>query len=165
MQNRLQHVWLILSVAAIIIGLLSVGLSDWLHLAPCHLCIFQRLLILVFGGLALAVMLTIHRRALGLTLGILAVCTAIAGASTAGYQSWLQHQRFDDVSCIGSELGNVELFVEWLGQQLPSLFLATGFCEDDGFQILGMSLANWSLISFAAIGLIAAWAIWKSRSE
>jgi disulfide bond formation protein DsbB len=53
--------------------------------------------------------------------------------------------------------------VEWLGQQMPALFLATGFCEDKELTILGLSLANWALAAFAACLAAAGWALWRSR--
>lgn len=165
MGSRSRHVWLMLATVAIGIGLGTVGMSDWLRLDPCHLCIFQRFMMLVFGGLAFGAAWTIHRRAPGAVFAALSICAAIIGASAAAYQSWIQIQPLGGASCVGGKQGPIELFVEWLGQQLPSLFLATGFCEDDGFQLLGMSLANWSLICFAILAMTAAWALWGSRSD
>ncbi|MBK1725160.1 disulfide bond formation protein B [Thiocystis violacea] len=155
--------WLILAGASIGIGLGTVEITNWLRLDPCHLCIFQRLLMLVFGTLALGVALTIKRRRLALMTGGLALCASIAGAGTAAYQSWIQLQPAGAVTCTGARPGLIELLVEWLGQQMPALFLATGFCEDEGFTFLGLSLANWSLVSFAALSVVTAYLLLKAR--
>lgn len=47
--------------------------------------------------------------------------------------------------------GIVEQWVQWLGQQSPTLFLATGFCENKELDILGLSLANWSFLAYGAL--------------
>lgn len=155
-------VWLILGGSAIGIGLGTVALTDWLNLNPCYLCIFQRLLILVFGVVALAIAATHKTRPLRLSLGLLALCAAVAGAVAAAYQSWLQIQPPGASTCVGGSPGPIEMLVEWLGQQAPSLFLATGFCEDEGLDILGLSLANWSLLCFLGLTAVTAWTLWTS---
>ena len=47
--------------------------------------------------------------------------------------------------------GLIERLVDWLGMQLPSLFLATGFCTSREWEFLSMSMANWSALFFAGI--------------
>ena len=42
---------------------------------------------------------------------------------------------------------------------MPTLFLATGFCEDDGFRLFGLTLANLSLLLFMALTSAALWAL------
>lgn len=165
MQIRPRHIWLMLAAAAIGIGVGTIGLSDWFRLDPCHLCIFQRFILLVFGGLALAAAWTINHRVPGAIFAALSIGAAMTGASAAAYQIWIQMQPLGGSTCTAGEHSPIELLVEWLGQQLPSLFLATGFCEDDSFQLLGMSLANWSFICFATLTILATWTFWKSRSE
>ncbi|MGQ9686995.1 MAG: disulfide bond formation protein B [Thiobacillaceae bacterium] len=79
----------------------------------------------------------------GLTLPLSAL-----GAGMAGYQSWLQTQPPGNITCAGVEPEAIESLVEWLGQQVPELLLATGFCADEELVILGPSLANWAPIAF-----------------
>jgi disulfide bond formation protein DsbB len=138
----------------------SFGLTAWLDLSPCYLCIVQRTLFMV---LTLLAALAALGRTLAWVAGPLFVLGCAAGIGAASYQSWLQLQPPDSVSCVGGQPGIIERVVEWLTQLSPALFLATGFCEDEGFLILGLSLANWALLIFAA-GLAAAlWALWRSR--
>lgn len=151
--NRL--LWLAAASVSVVLAVASVLLTVWLQLQPCHLCIFQRLLfmvIAVFALIAAFAPLTLRRLAGGLVSLL-----AAAGAWTAAYQSWLQQQPPGSVSCIGGELGVIEQMVEWLGQRLPSLFMATGFCEDEALVILGLSLVNWALIGFLVLVVLSLW--------
>ena len=144
--------WLLIAAGGAALALASILLTEWLALQPCHLCIFQRLLYMLIAPLALIAALST-----GLAQRISGSLTAVAaagGAATAGYQSWLQRQPEGSVSCLGPDMGPIERFVEWLGMQQPTLFMATGFCEDKALVILGLSLAEWALICYLiALGL------------
>jgi len=153
-----RAVWLATAAAAAAVVLASLVLTAWLALDPCHLCIFQRLLFMLIAGLGLLAALT--RGLVQRLLGGLLVLAAAAGAASAAYQSWLQEQPPDAISCIGGQPGLIERLVEWLGQQVPALFLATGFCEEKELLMLGLSLANWALLCFL-LTLAAAW--WALR--
>jgi protein dithiol:quinone oxidoreductase len=160
--NRFRAIWLAIAGASAGIGLASIGMTNWLDLDPCHLCIFQRLLMLLIGGLALWAALAARRKVqLGISGG-LALAMALLGAGTAAYQSWIQLQPLGGVTCTGSRPGAIEIFVEWLGQALPTLFLATGFCEDEGYRLMGLTLANWSALCFLALALVIAWMLWAA---
>jgi protein dithiol:quinone oxidoreductase len=160
--NRIGRLWLVIGIAGIGIGLASVGLTEWLRLDPCHLCIFQRLLMLMAGAFALV---TAGFIALGLNSlipGIVTLLTALSGAAVAAHHSWIQAFPSETNSCGGGANGPIESAVEWLGQQMPALFLATGFCEDDGFRLLGLTLANLSLLLFTVLAGAALWALFHS---
>ena len=149
--------WPLLALAAALIALTSLVLTAWLDLSPCHLCIFQRLLFMLLALFAVAAM---PRNRFGLLAGGLFAVIAVVGIATASYQSWLQLQPPDTVSCIGGEMGPIERLVEWLGVHLPALFMATGFCEDNELVILGLSLANWALVMFAGMLAAALWMLY-----
>lgn len=157
--------WFILAGATAGIAILSLILTLALDLEPCHLCIFQRLVFMLLAILATLTALLWRpgrRRHWPPALSFLAFATL--GAGVAAYQSWLQWQASNPnpLSCGGS-LGPLEQLVEWLGQQLPLLFLATGACEDRQWILLGLSLANWSLIAFVSFTLMGIWALRISR--
>jgi disulfide bond formation protein DsbB len=63
---------------------------------------------------------------------------------------------------MAGEPSQIERLVEWLGQLQPELFLATGFCEEAELSILGLSLANWALVSFSAFLVAAGWALFRA---
>jgi len=156
-----RRFWLLIAGGSAALALASILLTEWLALAPCHLCIFQRLLYMLIAPLALIAALTT-----GLARhisGALTAFTAAGGAATAGYQTWLQHQPEGSVSCLGPDMGPIEQFVEWLGMRQPTLFMATGFCEDEALVILGLSLAEWALLCFVLICLSALWLLRPQR--
>jgi disulfide bond formation protein DsbB len=156
------QLWIAIAAASAALVLASLVLTDWLGLHPCHLCIFQRLLFLLITVLALIAAVVV--RPLARTLaGVLTALLAALGIGIAAYQSWLQAQPPGSVACVGGQPGLIERVVEWLGQQAPDFFLATGFCADEELVILGLSLANWALVSFTVMLLAAAWALWPQR--
>jgi disulfide bond formation protein DsbB len=155
--------WLLIAGGSALLALASILLTEWLALQPCHLCIFQRLLYMLMAPLALiaAVSAGVTRRITGTLIAL----TALAGAATAAYQTWLQLQPAGSVSCIGAEMGPIERLVEWLGMQQPMLFMATGFCEDQGLVIMGLSLAQWALICFLLALTLSLWLLARSGDE
>lgn len=153
-----RWLWLFLGTASAGLVLASLLLTAWLDLRPCHLCIFQRLLFMLLAVLALLAALCAGLPRLlagGLTLPVSAL-----GLGVAAYQSWLQRQSADlTQGCAVGQAGLIEQVVEWLGQRVPALFMATGLCAEEELVILGLSLANWALVSFTAFLGIAAWAM------
>jgi len=150
--------WLVLGVGCLALVGGSLILTAWMDLRPCGLCIFQRLLFIVLGLLALAAAGLGPRRGV-LVPGLLALACAAAGVGIAVYQLWVQVQPAESVSCVGGDLTFIDLLVDWLGQRLPTLFLATGFCEDTGPLILGLSLAGWALVGFSGCLVVGVWAL------
>jgi len=157
-----RRVWILLALVCAGAVLASFGLTAWLDLNPCYLCIFQRTL---FMGLTLLAAIAALGGAVTRVGGSLFVFGCGVGIGAASYQSWLQLQPPGSVSCAGGQPGIIERLVEWLAQQSPALFLATGFCEDKELVVLGLSLANWALIAFAAGFAAGLWALWHARRD
>lgn len=137
------------------VGLVAIGLEmqAMLRLSPCPLCIFQRVLYLAVGGLALlGFLLPVVRMLWG---GLIAL-TGLGGMAVAGYQSWMQAFPHLATECGYADPNLIERLVDWLGMQWPSLFLATGFCTSREWEFLGLSMANWSFVVFAGIAAYGA---------
>lgn len=121
-------------------------------LEPCPMCIMQRVAFIACGLIALAA--AIHNPVgIGIRLyGLLVAATAISGASVAARQSWLQHNPPKIVDC-GPDL---EFMLDSfsLVQALPLIFRGTGDCSKVQWTFLGLSIAEWSLLWFAAIGVL-----------
>ena len=132
------------------LGLVVFGmeLQQLFRLAPCPLCIFQRLLYIVIGLVALAAVLLPGGR---LLWSAMIAALAAGGVAVAGYQTWMQAFPHLATECGYSDPNLIERLVDWLGMQSPSLFLATGFCTSREWEFLGLSMANWSLLVFAGI--------------
>ena len=138
----------ILSIGCFGLVAAGLGLQTVLRLSPCPFCIFQRLLYMVIGGLALLAWLW----PLGRKLWLLPIASlAVLGAAIAGYQSWMQAYPELVNECGMSDPNAIERLVDWLGMRWPDLFLATGFCSSKEWVFLGLSLANWSLLAFSGI--------------
>jgi len=143
-----------------VFGLVAVGmeLQHLLRLAPCPLCIFQRLLYLVIGLVALAGVLLPGGN---LLWSALIAALAAGGVAVAGYQTWMQAFPLLATECGYSDPNAIERLVDWLGMEWPSLFLATGFCTSREWEFLALSMANWSLLIFAGIIGYAALLFWR----
>ncbi|MFD2111222.1 disulfide bond formation protein B [Thiorhodococcus fuscus] len=158
-------IWSALAVTSGAVAILTIMLTEQLNLDPCYLCVFQRLLLFIMAAEALAAALAYGIRILGLVTQASFATTAFAGIAAASYQSWLQIQPSGVVTCTGGNPGMIEQVVEWLGEHWPTAFLATGFCEDAGMTIAGLSLANWALIFFAISLAAGAWILWQSQTS
>lgn len=143
----------LLSLAAVIA---AVVLGDALRLAACPLCIFQRVLYLGISVLALlaALLPAGQGRAAAIFAGL---AVAVGGVVAAGWQSWLQFFPDPALECSYSDPNMIERFVDWLGMQWPQLFMATGFCSSKEWVLLGLSMANWSVLLFASLAGFLGW--------
>lgn len=141
-----------LSAGTIGVALAGLQLQALLSLAPCPYCIFQRLLYLLIGAVALLGFLFPS-----LALLWLAVIGSMAllGLGVALYQSWMQAYPNLAPECGFSNPDLIERLVDVLGMQWPGLFLATGFCSSKEWVFLGLSMANWSLLFFIGVIIFA----------
>ena len=137
------------------LGLVAVGmeLQTLLKLAPCPLCIFQRLLYIVIGAIGLLGFVWPAGRMLWAAL---AGGLGLFGVGVAGYQTWMQAFPHLAPECSFTDPNAIERLVDWLGMEWPSLFLATGFCTSREWEFLSLSMANWSVLVFVGIVVYAA---------
>lgn len=137
------------------IGCFATGvvLSNFAHLAACPLCILQRMLYLSIGLFALAGLLFQRNRLIQRPIALVLLSGAGLGAFIAGYQSWLQHHPAA-ASCSANSPWWEDL-VFWAGEKLPSLFLSSGMCSDPGFVLFGLSIAEYSIIIFSSLAVVA----------
>jgi disulfide bond formation protein DsbB len=158
---RLNPRWQLAGIGLAGLALVGGGvvLAQTLNLAACPLCILQRMLYLLLGIEALLLLVNRHR-----LLALLMAVTVATGVFIAGYQTWLQ--RFPrGISCGGGGQAWWEQFVDWAGKQVPLLFEASGLCSEAGWVFLGLSIAEWSLLFFSAMLLLALRALRMSGSR
>ena len=158
-----RFIWLFIALAAIFLVLGSLVLTVWLDLHPCHLCIFQRILFMLIAMFGLVAFFAAGLA--GRVAGYANLPISGLGVGVAAYQTWLQAQPPGSISCVAGEPSLIERVVEWLGQLSPELFLATGFCEESELNILGLSLAHWSLLSFSVFLVAAFWALFQKTAK
>ncbi len=144
-----RWLWALFALTGAALTAASLFLTHGVGLRPCHLCIFQRLMFLLWVPLGLWAWRYPHWPAVLLpALGIEAV--SLAGAAVAWQQIQLQrHPPTDPLACTGAELGLIERFVEWLADLSPWWFMPTGLCSDLALVVLGGSLAQWAFVAFA----------------
>lgn len=144
-----------------VFGLVAAGLAlqQLVRIAPCPLCIAQRVLYLLLAVLALGGVLWPRGR---LLWAALIGMVTVPGWLIAAYQSWMQAYPHLAPECSYTDPNLLERLVDWLGMQWPSLFLATGFCSSRDWEFVGLSLANWSLLVFSAILVFIAWLVRRS---
>ena len=160
--QRLSYLLIFLVCA----GLLGFGyyLEYGKGLDPCPLCILQRLFFLVIGlgGLIAA----LHNpKSLGIRIysGFL-VLLSMMGAAVAGRQVWLQHLPPDQVPECGPGLEYM-LEVYPLGETLAKILKGTGDCAEVDWTFLGLSIAEWALISFIVLTAVSVLQLWKAGSK
>ncbi len=141
------------AIFALCAALLGFGmfLQLSLGLEPCPMCIMQRYALVVCGLIAAVAALHgptgIGRRIYAFAIAL----AALAGGGVAARQSWLQHFPPKVVDC-GPDL---EFMLDSfpLAQALPLLFRGTGDCAKVQWSLLGLSIAEWSLVWFILIAI------------
>jgi disulfide bond formation protein DsbB len=136
---------------------MSFVIQEWGHLNPCPLCIFQRVLYMVFGLVALLGALPPLKSRGHRIFGVVLALIALGNALTAIYQSVMQARPDLINECSYTDPGLIERFVDWLGMQYPTLFMATGLCSSQEWVFLGLSMANWSVVCSLILIALALW--------
>jgi disulfide bond formation protein DsbB len=163
MNNLLRHPRTPFAAAALLsLGLVGGGviLAQLLNLAACPLCILQRMLYLLValaGGLGLLAARPLARR-----LAALAMAAAAAtGAFVAGYQIWIQTFA-RETDCVANAPWWEQL-VDWASERMPLLFGVSGLCSEPGWRLLGLTIAQWSLMAFTGLFALAVFAVLRRR--
>ncbi|HEY9530717.1 MAG TPA: disulfide bond formation protein B [Burkholderiales bacterium] len=128
-------------------------------LEPCPLCLVQRGFF--YAVMAVSIVAAVHGRSPRF-YGIVAALFATGGAATAARQVWLQHLPPDKVPQCGPDLFfMLDNFP--LSRTLKTLVSGTGECAAVDWTFLGLSIAEWSLLWFAAFVLGALWIVARQR--
>jgi len=147
-------------------SLLALAIALWsqygLGLAPCHLCIFQRVEVAVLALLFLAAALhnpgQVGARVYGVLIGMGAAVTAI----TAGRHVWIQLQPPGSVPGCGADLAFM-LDVMPVMQVVIKVFQAGGECAKVDATIFGISIPGWVLVFAVLLGVAGVWLNWSRR--
>ena len=130
-------------------ALLSIALfmEHMMGLAPCPLCMMQRLWVAVVGLIAYASLLHSPR------WGIYPLAGAVASLVGGGFsirQLYLQSLPEDQVPACGPDLQYM-LDVFPLSDVLVAMTSGTGDCAEVAWSFLGISIPGWALVGFAAL--------------
>lgn len=152
---------LIFAVCAAVL-LVALFMQHVMGLVPCYLCIVQRAFFVATGVLALVAALH-NPGGTGIRLyGLLTGAAAVGGGGFAIRQLWLQSLPEDQVPACGPPADY--LFDSFsFGEVLPMLLKGDGNCAKVDWTFLGLSIAGWSLVAFAALALLALWQVVRPR--
>lgn len=154
---RLVFLLVVVAVAGLFSYALYTQYVDGLE--PCPLCMSQRVLYILTAAVALIAAL--HNRRRGI-YGVLMALAAAAGAAVAARQVWLQHLPPDQVPACGPSL---EYMLQTLpfGTVLMRMLKGDGNCAVVDWRLLGLSMAEWSLLCFIALAAVGLWQALRKR--
>ncbi|MDR1853917.1 MAG: disulfide bond formation protein B [Azoarcus sp.] len=132
----------------------ALYLQGVVHVYPCPLCIMQRYALTGIGLVALVA--AVHGRA-GRIYGALVVVVALLGVGVAVRQTWLQLYPSEALACGPglSRFVNDLPFAQWW----PEFYESLGDCGAVEWTLLGLSIANWGLITFVGVTVVTLWLI------
>ncbi|AVI63937.1 disulfide bond formation protein B [Halomonas sp. GFAJ-1] len=138
----------------------ALALEHIAGLAPCPLCIFQRVAVIA-AGLVLAVA-AIHnpRGRIGKSVyGALGGIAVGVGAFIAGRHVWLQSLPADQVPSCGPGL---DYMMDILPMQevVAMVLTGSGECAEIDFMLLGLSLPAWTLVGFLILAIAPLRILW-----
>ena len=149
------------TLAVVSLGLIGVGLllQHVVGLDPCPLCIFQRI---AYFAVALFALLaaSLSPRASSRWVGGLALLSALTGVGIAGWHVWLQLNP-QGMSCGPGLATMLENFP--LTEVLPKVFRGSGDCSESAWTLLGLTIAEWSLLWFVILSAATMYVLFARR--
>jgi disulfide bond formation protein DsbB len=148
-------------------GLIAYALYEQhvVGLEPCHLCILQRIAVIVLGTLFVAAALQGPQAIGAKVYSILMVAVAMSGMVVAARHVWLQHQPPGSVPACGADL-TFMLKVLPLSEVLAKVFKGGAECQKVDWSLLGLSMPSWVFLSLMVLGGLAVAANWpRSRLD
>ena len=121
-------------------------------LEPCPMCIVQRYALVAVAVVAGITALS-GKKGVLVSGSVLMLLASGFGAFVAARQSFLQWYPPEVASCGRDFYGMIETFP--LKRAIPMIFKGSGDCTKIDWTFLGLSIANWSFISFVVIALVA----------
>ena len=146
-----RRVLTLVSLACVAMLAFGLYLQHVVGLEPCPMCIVQRYALLLVAVVS-CITAFANKRVLLLTGSAVTLMLAGFGAFVAARQSWLQWYPPEEASCGRDFYGMIETFP--LQRVIPMIFKGSGDCTKIDWTFLGLSIANWSFLSFAGIALV-----------
>jgi disulfide bond formation protein DsbB len=126
-----------------------------LGLAPCPLCIFQRVAVIVVGVLFLIAALHDPPGKAAMAYGILIDLAALVGIGISARHIWIQAQPPGSVAACGADLDYL-LEILPVTEVINKVLTGSGECGKLDWTLLGLSMPWWVLISLVVLG---SWAV------
>jgi len=126
-----------------------------LGLAPCPLCIFQRIATIVTGVLFLIAALHDPRGSGARVYGALIALAALGGVLVSARHIWIQAQPPGTVAACGADLDYL-LEIMPVTEVVSKVLTGSGKYDTVDWTFLGLSMPWWVAIS---LGVLGAWAL------
>ncbi|MDY7567073.1 disulfide bond formation protein B [Pseudomonas sp. RTC3] len=155
---RSRSLFLLAFIVSVFVTCVALYLEYGVGLRPCSLCILQRAFLITFGVVCLVAVVHSPDKAGWRMYSFIALLCALSGAVAAGSQVLLQSPlRGDVAACLQAQNAS---------QEAMPLFLAQAFecaagCTEIHWSLLGMSVAEWSLLAFAGMIFFAAYPLFQ----
>lgn len=148
-----RYSWIALMLACLSFIMVGLYFQEVKKLAPCFLCINQRmaLIVIMFGGLIGSIKPK-NKKIIG-TGFFFWILGGIYGISAAIYQVYLQKNPTPDFSC-GPDM---DYLIEIKGriEAFRILLDSPGNCSDVSWVFLGFSIAEWMVLIFSSFLIVA----------
>ncbi len=122
------------------------------QLEPCPLCIFQRVALLVLGGVFLLAALHHPRGIMRFGYACLVTAAAVGGGILSGRHIWIQYFLEDSANCGVADVGYLMETIGFSGMFLR-IWQGTGDCAEIDWTFLNLSIPVWTLAAFVVLGL------------
>ena len=134
------------SFVCLVMILYALYAEHYLFLAPCPLCVLQRIAVVVTGILFLIAAIHLPETPINYIYNTLILITSLAGTGIAGWHTWLQNLPADKVPSCGPGfdylVGNFPL-----GDALLLIFSGSGECATTDWNFMWLSMPAWVAIS------------------
>ncbi len=149
MKSEIWNFCILALAAALLGGALFMEYVE--GLAPCPLCMMQRIWVMAIG--VIACISIAHNPRLRI-YPLLMATTAVIGGSFSIRQLWLQSLPADQVPACGPDLAYmIDAFP--LSELLRAMTSGTGDCAKVALRVVGISIPGWALIGFLTFFVFA----------
>jgi len=139
-----RHIFALISLGCALLMAIALFMQYVMHLTPCYLCIVQRVFVIATG--------------------VIALIAFLHNPHTTGIRVYggLESLPEDQVPACGPPADY--LFDSFsFAEVLPLLLKGDGNCAKVDWSFLGLSIAGWLLVCFAAMILLALWQVVRPR--
>ena len=148
--SRLLHAAAFLSLAAVIVALISQHLFD---MRPCAWCVIQRLVLLVIALVCWGGVWAERRGHVALPRVAAALAAALGALGIVA--AWYQHSVAAKMFSCDQTFADKFMVASGLDAHIPWLFGIFATCMDARVELLGVEYALWALALFALVSLLA----------
>jgi len=143
-------------IPVVAMGFAVLFLQQALGLAPCPLCITQRVFVILVGLFALAAFIHNPPGAGRRVYAALCTLAAMGGAAVAGRHVWLQSLPEDQAPACGPSLEYM-LDTLPLSETFALVMMGDGNCAETQWTFLGLSIPEQTLALFVVLIALSLW--------